>query len=541
MIALFLGALLIGAEPAAGPDVVVVCPAAFRQALTPWVAHRMRQGHRVAFLPACLSADETRGAIRRLAEQSPVRYLLLVGDAEPESDRSPAVRARCVPTHFAEAKVNVRWGSEPQIATDNWYADLDDDAVPDVAVGRLAADSPAELARIVEKILTYERSADFGLWRRRVNFVAGVGGFGRVADAVLETTTRKFIDDGLPAAYAVSMTYASWTSPFCPAPRLFSAATVARLNEGCLFFVYMGHGNLRTLDHIAAPDGRYRILDVADVPSLQCRQGNPIALFMACYTGAFDAPQDCLAEEMLKAPGAPVAIIAGSRVTMPYAMAVLGTELLTECFQKQTPTIGEALLNAKRQMATGERRDSRSQTLDLLASVLSPNPADLAAERKEHVLLFNLLGDPLLALRPPGAVELDECNPVEAGQLLHISGSSPLAGRCTLELVAHRQQLTFTPRLRSAGPETPQVIEERMAEYRRANDPRWATTTIAVERGPFKLALPVPLQAGGPCHVRAFVESREGCALGMTDVAVEPIRPPKPRVVAGDAAGAAGK
>ena len=44
---------------------------------------------------------------------------------------------------------------------------------------------------------------------------------------------------------------------------------------------------------------------------------------------------------MLATPGAPVAVICGSRVTMPYAMAVLGTELLGQVFENRSETLGQ--------------------------------------------------------------------------------------------------------------------------------------------------------------------------------------------------------
>ena len=74
----------------------------------------------------------------------------------------------------------------------------------------------------------------------------------------------------------------------------------------------------------------------------------PIALLLCCSTGGFDQREDCLAEELLRADGGPAAAIAGSRVTMPYAMSVLGAELLRIYFQDRPATIGELLLAAKR-------------------------------------------------------------------------------------------------------------------------------------------------------------------------------------------------
>ena len=210
-----------------------------------------------------------RVAIRNVAASGKLKYLLLVGDAEPAARVNAAVAARCVPTHLHPAVVNVKWGSEPQIASDNWYADLDDDQLPDLAIGRIPADSPAELSRIVAKILAYEQNTDFGPWRQRVNFIAGVGGFSPLIDTVIETATSKLLTSGIPAAYETRMTYGSWRSPYCPDPRLFHAMTVERHNEGCLFWVYIGHGQATELDQVSIPGERFHILNCNDCRELQ--------------------------------------------------------------------------------------------------------------------------------------------------------------------------------------------------------------------------------------------------------------------------------
>ena len=86
--------LLIGAEPAA-PDTVVVCPAAFRQALEPWVEHRTQQGRALAFVANTGSPEEIRRGIRDVAKRGRLRFVVLVGDAEPAMYTDPALRARC--------------------------------------------------------------------------------------------------------------------------------------------------------------------------------------------------------------------------------------------------------------------------------------------------------------------------------------------------------------------------------------------------------------------------------------------------------------
>src|SRR5688572_26807305 len=139
MVSALLALLLLSAD--AQPfDAVIVGPREFLPALQPLIAHRQAQGHRFAYVPNVGSADDMRSGIRKAAVGGALKYVLLLGDAEPAARTNVAVAARSVPTHLHKAVVNVRWGSEPQIASDNWYADLDDDHVPDLAVGRLPAD-----------------------------------------------------------------------------------------------------------------------------------------------------------------------------------------------------------------------------------------------------------------------------------------------------------------------------------------------------------------------------------------------------------------
>ena len=440
---------------AVGPDTVVVSPPGYLDALRPWVAYRAAQGHSFAFVSNAGNALEIRDEIRRHSETGALRFILLVGDAEPVAVLDPRVRARSVPAFMAEAKVNIRWHSTPELPTDSWYADLNDDGVPDLAIGRLPADSPQELSLMVQKIISYESQRCPGAWCQRVNFVAGIGGFGPLLDPLVELATKKFLTDGIPPAYRTSMTYGSWRSPFCPNPYRFHEVAIDRFNEGCLFWVYIGHGYPYQLDRVQVPGRSHHILDTNDMPRMDNRRGAPIAIFLACYTGAYDQPYDCLAEQMLRAPGGPVAVFAGSRVTMPYAMAVLGSGLMDEYFRKHSGTLGEIILNAKRQMVDDAPERMDRKLLDLLAKAISPNPQLLDAERREHMLLFNLFGDPLMRMYYPQPLAVAVTDKAMAGTHLEIRGTSPISGTGTVELVCQRDHLRTDPPPRHLYENTP--------------------------------------------------------------------------------------
>ena len=109
-------------------------------------------------------------------------HLVLVGDADPRMVTEPAVRRRSIPAHYAKAEVNVQFGSSPEIATDNWYADLDDDRVPDVAVGRITCDSASELTLVVEKILAGTSLVEVGRVATKKKYVDKAGQRARLSD-----------------------------------------------------------------------------------------------------------------------------------------------------------------------------------------------------------------------------------------------------------------------------------------------------------------------------------------------------------------------
>ena len=524
LLLLALTGTLWTAPPNGGPstaDTVVVCPPELLDPLQPWLQLRRQQGHRFTLVTEVRSAEEIRRQIRVAAEPGHLRTIVLIGDVAPNRAKSGA-DLQPVPTHFARAVVNVRWGSEPDIATDNWYADLDDDGLPELAIGRLPVESKQELALLVRKIQRYEQRGAVGPWCRRVNLIAGVGGFGAMTDALLETATRSLITQGIPSEYRTSMTYASWRSPYCPDPRSFRRQTIARLNEGCLLWVYIGHGRRQGLDWVRVPIGAAPILEREDVEQVRCASGLPIAVFLSCYGAAFDDPEDCLGEQLLMQDAGPVAVLGGSRVTMPYGMAVLARALMQETFQSRRETLGEILLEAKRQLGADPGPESGRSWLDLMARAISPTADQLQEERREHVLLFNLLGDPLLRIRHPLPLELDAPATVEPGQPLAIECDGAIRGQGVIELVCPAGSLTFKPEQRVSFEGTDAGMRALDTTYQRALVDYYVRQPVQSEGVPFRATIAVPEHLQGRCVVRVFLADGRDYAAGTAAVEVAP-------------------
>lgn len=503
-------------------DTIVLCPARFRAALTAWMDYRTLQGHKIKVLDGLQPARELQAQIRELAAKHPIRYVVIVGDAEPDMATDPTVRTRSVPTFYGEARVNPKYGSEPLIATDNPYGDLDDDHTPELSVGRICCDTSEDLFAYVHKVIQYETSLSPGLWRRRINLVAGMGGFGPLADAAIETAAKKFLTEMIPPEYVTTMTYGSWRSPFCPDPRCFRDTWLNQVHAGGLFLVYMGHASPNRLSRLAIGDAVVPVLEPDDVPSCQSDVGPPIAVLLACYTGAFDQASDCVAEEMLMTPKGPVAVICGSRVTMPYGMAVFGTALMDAYFHESSPLLGDVFLAAKRELASdGPENSSNRKLLDAIALTLSPNKDELPLERQEHVLMFQLLGDPLLVTAKPALVQVDCRRHTEAGKIIQVHGESPIGGKCLVELACRRDRLTSDVPRRTQLHLDHSALAAMNDAYALANDQRWTGRRVDIQPGAFVVELNVPSHATGAGHVRVFVEGEDRFALGAAPIFIQ--------------------
>jgi hypothetical protein len=484
--------LLAGAS---AEEILVITPPEFEPALKAWRQHREKQGMTVTVRPA-LEARGPRGP----------KFILLLGDVKR------------VPCAYAPANAILVWEKEKEIATDNRIADLDGDDLPDIAVGRIPADSREEAEAMLGKIVAYENDRDFGTWRRRVDVIAGIAGFGELYDKIIEAASTRLLSEEIPLGYDLHVTWANPASPFCPPPAAVARTVVERFNEGALFVTYMGHGSPRALDRVRWQDRPYPIFTEDHVDELAARRGAPIAYLCCCSTGHFDGEPDCLAEYLLKRPGGPVAVIASSRVSMPYANGVLSKEMLGALFRENAATVGEMLRLAKRRMIEPRPGDEMRQAIDMFGKFWKPKPEDLAAERHEHLWLYNLLGDPSMRIPRAADVSLACADRAAPGEQLAVDGTCAVAGEALVELVRER------------SPNVPEREGDADADfakcYERANAWVKAEAKARCEGGAFKAVLTVPADlAPGGYVVRAYVTGADGAALGARAVSVAKAKP----------------
>jgi len=177
-------------------------------------------------------------------------------------------------------------------SSDAPYADIDGDAAPDLAVGRLPARSASELQTMVQKIIAYEAAT--GAWTKDALVLAdnsdSGGAFESESDAVSAVLTSR---------YSVSKAYLATLG-------LSAARSTAlqALNRGVSYVNYAGHGALDRL----AQEG---LLTSSDVASLTNGVRTPLLVSMTCVVGRYSVPGfPCLGEELLRsAPGGAVGVI----------------------------------------------------------------------------------------------------------------------------------------------------------------------------------------------------------------------------------------
>ena len=92
--------------------------------------------------------------------------------------------------------IKVVFNADKSISANFEKMDADADGVPDLSLGRMPVDSTDELAALVQRIIDYE-SKPGDAWQTRMNFIAGVGGFGQIVDNVVEEVAKKIITGGI--------------------------------------------------------------------------------------------------------------------------------------------------------------------------------------------------------------------------------------------------------------------------------------------------------------------------------------------------------
>ncbi|MCC6573891.1 MAG: hypothetical protein IT462_08870 [Planctomycetes bacterium] len=402
------------------PNYLIITANDFASAAKEWADYRAAQGRKVQVMKVgdiatnwgheFASVTDIRNSIKGAAGPtiSDAFQVLLIGDAPKDSDKyDPKVELPWFVTTYKDEQGTL-------IAGDNYYADLmKDDEVPEIAVGRIPARTIEEVRLALEKVKAYE-GAKYGEWVKRLTFFAGEGHYGPMIDSMIEAAFTQFVDEHVDNAYDVRMTYANLDSPYAWIPSKFSEKVIDEANMGSLLLTYIGHGAWDHLDQFVVKVGdkttTYPILKADDVSKFSIKDGQlPVMLIIACDTGWLDAKPEkrCLAERVLFADNAPVAVIASSRNSHPYSNMIVQKGIVQGIANKKLATLGDAFAYMKRELILADEPDRAE--LESMAALLMPKKKERDAKNTAHLHLYNLIGDPGLKLKHPNVTIEASC------------------------------------------------------------------------------------------------------------------------------------
>jgi subtilisin-like proprotein convertase family protein len=331
------------AQPSNGADLLVITRRNYFGALSPLVSLRQGQGLAVALIDVEDIYDEwsygqkSPFAIRDFlayAKTSWKRkpgYVLLGGDASFDArdylghGDFDLVSSKLIDTAFLET------------FSDDWLADFNRDGLAELAVGRLPFRTAQEAARMVAKIVEYERT-------------------GSAQSVLLVSDSPEGYDFGSVSTRLRSLIPSSMKVEEVERGELGDAEARSRLieaiNRGQMVVNYVGHGSVTLL--------RGGLLTSADAGVLTNEKGLPLFVAMTCLNGYFGDPVlDSLAEAMVKAErrGA-IAVWASSGMTLPGGQAVMNQEMFRQLFDgsNRNQKLGDATMRAKASVNDGDVR-----------------------------------------------------------------------------------------------------------------------------------------------------------------------------------------
>ena len=259
------------------------------------------------------------------------RYVLLVGDGSMDprgylSSLNPPIQedpdfipVKLVPTSYLKT------------ASDDWFVDFNNDSLPEMAIGRLPVDSPAEAATVVSKIVGYDRGATSDT----VSLIAD-------RNDQEDNFEDEVGDAGPPATGLAALISGKSVQVLRVGSGANESDIVDAFDVGPALVNWVGHGEDLYWS-------KSDVFDTDSVPSLTNSWQLPLVVAMDCLNGYFQDPTETtLAEALLKASnGGASAVWASSGLTSAASQLAANRGLLKALFAYGSTRIGDAAMAAK--------------------------------------------------------------------------------------------------------------------------------------------------------------------------------------------------
>ncbi len=406
-------------------------------------------------------------------------YVLLLGDTNLKEKTS------IVPT------IQIQVPGYGSSASDHQFVTIrGDDGFPDMLIGRVPAENSIEVRIFVERAIDYESNNQRGPWYKRILMLAGSDSdFHHQTDILIE-------EQELPRKYETKVVYAPPTAEeeltFGEGVTPVGRQVIDGFNEGASLVNYVGHGG----------GGRWassRMMDFEDPhKNLTNISQLPFVISMTCFTGAFDIPGGCLAEEFLRSEsGGAIAVIGGTSIGLLLQDHILNREIFEVIFNDNTQHLGAIVAEAKTQFL-----------------IALPGSLDLA-----HV--FTLFGDPATKFNLPHTLmqitkdvkDLTDRHDFLSGRQVSISGTVP-----NTDFNGHAEI--------SILPNPPDRKKKKLRNSRRVPDyderhvmddtPR--IETVPISDGRFKTEIQLPYNSAFEAfNLRVYAWNNDEDAIGYSE------------------------
>jgi len=275
-------------------------------------------------------------------------YVLLLGDGHYDYRNISVPDTNHIPPF--EISGNHEMNSRE---SDNFYVDVNfgsssyGSITPDLAIGRLPAESELDCRRIVDKLMTYEENSNKDGWQTTVTFVGDdemtsirddEWQHQRDAERMANSfELKKFIKKKIYLS-----AYESVPGGFGRVKPKANQAIIDQLNEGTLIINYVGHGSPTAWAHESALDM------TRDLNRIQNENKLPFWIAATCDFGKYDDPHEPSFSEALvwqESKGA-IAVLSSARLVESWSNYLFNSKFLMNLFSNGNPSrrLGEAML-----------------------------------------------------------------------------------------------------------------------------------------------------------------------------------------------------
>lgn len=357
-----------------------------------------------------------------------------------------------------------------ETASDNRFVMLEgNDILPDMAIGRFPAATPADVTAMVQKTIDYETSPPIGDWNKNVLFVSddlegGGGDFYSYSDVLVSgfvdapTNTIPF----LPDPYTSTRAYLGVTCDLTngsPATECREMISNTLNITGALLVSYVGHASRDSWAIESLLDGQL-------VSNLNMAGQYPIILAMTCLEGSFhETSVLSLAESYMRSGTGAVASWSPTGLGVANGHDLLEQAFFKHLFQDGITQIGKLTVLAKEHLHAEQDHGRFDDLVDT----------------------YVLFGDPALRIQTylgPTAVEMGDTDGMAVADAAYLSWKT----------VSEADVLAFNV-MRAVVDKTTGTIQ---GSFQRIND------------------VPIPAQAGGSATGARYTFVDRGVVPGLT-------------------------